>query len=206
MMQDPEPIRFPLALASVGIVAMGLIFFFSYNPLFSKQTQQQVADEALFDRQPHSILPPSVSVSEDDLRRANGGQYLSDELIVVGYSVLSCDKGQCAKDAGDVSKYEIGQKTTYSTRLLTSYQIVGVSDDGSHFVVSLPSDTENTGKQELLYVSRSDMTRIINEYRKTSRLFQKSVFREQVQEKWQTVLKEQERDREKAEQDIRSVQ
>lgn len=166
--------------------------------------------EALHNRRVHTILPlPLKDMPGDGFADVYSDPRVTTNFLVFGYAVQPCSDGKCdALDNGH-PKYRIDSETAFTTEFLAGYQIVGADRNESHFVVSLPTDIigdmSNPRDRVLIYVSRSDMIKIIEEYRNVRASFQEHYLSTQAQEKRAGDLKKQEDELKRMNTDIRSV-
>lgn len=165
--------------------------------------------EALHDRQLHTILPlPIKAMLGDGFVDVYSDPRVTTNFIVIGYAVQPCN-GNCESSGNTHPKYKIDSETTFTTEFLSGYQIVGADRNESHFVVSLATDIlgdmSNPHDRVLLYVSRSDMIKIIEEYRNVRASFQDHYLSAQSQEKRASDLNRQEDELKRINSDLRSV-
>ena len=167
----------PLTFLIIFIcVVMGALFCNHPMEKLIKIGSNVAVTEALHDRQLHTILPlPIKAMPGDGFVDVYSDPRVTTNFIVIGYAVQPCN-GNCESSGNTHPKYKIDSEATFTTEFLAGYQIVGADSNDSHFVVSFATDIfgdmSNPHDRVLLYVSRTDLTKIIDEYSNVRASFQ----------------------------------
>ncbi len=143
--------------------------------------------ELLSDRHLHTIVSLVGGKRNYSIADVYFDKRVTKYFTVFGYTVSSCNESRCqeAKANSEYPTYKTDSAISFQMDLVTGYQIIGADKDGSHFLVYLPArlfgDLSNPNERKMLYVSRSDMTRIIEEYMNVRAALLKHYLNEQAQ-------------------------
>ena len=208
-------VRMALAPLVLFVCAVTLMYFLyqSGDPARHRiKIGSADAAEALHSRRLHTILPlPLKDMPGDGFALIRSDPRLTENFLVSGYVVQPCSDDKCDAPNNSHPRYRIDTEAPFMTKVdfLAGYQIVGADRDESHFVVALPTnilgDMSDPRNRVLFYVTRSDMIKIIEEYRNVRASLQEHYLSAQVQERRANDLKKLKAEFKQANDDIRSV-